>query len=152
MGPWCIRVFGVLTSLSVAGNVGAPVFAQADVTSVGGVVVRREVLNQHLTAQGNVDLYREPRRVPFLPFLWHRPERAGEIEAGQTVEVVGVMETFVWQRRFVWMEVRLLPVSGDDSHEGQPERRSGWIMLGPEHLAITSVWDQWERSDRPARP
>ena len=152
MGPWRIRAFGVLTGLLAAGNVGAPVLAQADVTSVGGVLVRREVMNEHLTAQWNVDLYREPRRVPFLPFLWRRPERAGEIEAGQTVKAVGVMETFVWQRRFVWMEVRLLPATEDDCREAEPEPRSGWIMLGPEHLAIASVWDQWERSDRPARP
>lgn len=142
-----IRVVGVLTGSLVAASVSVPVLAQADITSVGGALVRREVLNENLTARGNVDLYREPQRVRFLPFLWQRPERAGEIEAGQTVEVVGVMETFAWQRRFVWMEVRLVPPTEDDSHEGEPESRSGWIMLGPEHLAIASVWDQWDRSD-----
>lgn len=142
-----IRVVGVLTGSLVAANVSAPVLAQADITSVGGALVRREVLNENLTARGNVDLYREPQLVPFLPFLWQRPERVGEIEAGQSVEVVGVMETFAWQRRFVWIEVRLVPLAEDDSHDGEPEPRSGWIMLGPEHLAIASVWDQWDRSD-----
>ena len=143
----CIRVVGVLVGSLVAASVGAPVLAQADITSAGGALVRRAVLNENLTAQGNVDLYREPRRVPFLPFLWQRPERVGEVEAGQAVEVVGVKETFAWQRRFVWLEVRLVPATEDDSLEAEPESQSGWIMLGPEHLAIASVWDQWERSD-----
>ncbi len=141
----CIRVVGVLAASLVAASVGAPALAQADITSAGGALVRRAVLNENLTARGNVDLYREPQRVSFLPFLWQRPERAGEVEAGQTVEVVGVKETFAWQRRFVWLEVRLLPATEDDPREAEPEPRSGWIMLGPEHLAIASVWDQWER-------
>ena len=139
MSLWRIRAVGLLTTFLIVESARALVFAQADVTSAGAALVRRELLNDNLTAQGNVHLYEEPQRFPIIPFLWRQPARVGEVEKGEEVEVVGIKETSVWQRRFVWLQIQRVPDPGDAP-------MSGWIMLGPQHLAIASVWDQWERS------
>ena len=111
--------------------------AQAAVMSAGAALVRSEVLHKRLTAAGGVDLYDEPRRSKMVPLFWARPAKIAEIAAGEEVVVTGIMETFVWHRRFVWLEVQRTATTPTETPT------NGWIELGTQLLALNALRAQW---------
>ena len=130
---WTTAITAV--ALYILGHGSAASMAQDDVTSPGGALVAREVLDETLTAQRPIEVYQRPERAPLLPIFWKDPESAGMIERGERVTVIGVKETSLWRERLVWLE--LAPADGGGSV---------WFRIGPEESATAALWRHWERS------
>ena len=126
----------VAVALYILGHGSAASMAQDDVTSPGGALVAREVLDETLTAQRSLKVYQRPERARLLPIFWKDPESAGMIERGERVTVIGVKETSLWRDRLVWIELE----RGDGGDE------SVWFRIGPEESATAALWRHWERS------
>ena len=130
---WTTAITAV--TLYILGHGSAASMAQDDVISPGGALVAREVLDETLTAQRPLEVYRRPERAPLLPIFWKDPESAGMIERGERVTVIGVKETSLWRDRLVWLELE----RGDGDE-------SVWFRIGPEESASAALWRHWERS------
>lgn len=130
---WTIAMTAI--ALYALGHGGVALTAQEDVISPGGALVERQVLDNTLTAQRTLEVYQRPERQPLLPVFWRAPERAGEVERGEQVRIIGVKETSLWRDRLVWLEL-----------EREGENESVWFRIGPEESASADLWMHWERS------
>ena len=144
------RTLWILAVLATSGT--ASILAQPP----GGLLVQHEVLNRMLEAQVEVQLYEEPERVPFVPFLWQEPDPIDRrIATGDQVEVIRIKESSMGVRRFVWLEVKRADppapreigqsVAQENSGEGDADDEAsiGWIRLGARHAAIARVAEQF---------
>jgi hypothetical protein len=126
----------IAVALYALGHGTATPTAQEEVTSPGGALVARQILDENLTPRRTLEVYQQPERVWLLPMFWKTPERVGKVEPGEVVEVIGVKETYLWRDRLVWIQLQ-------QANNEDPV----WFRIGPQESASAALWRHWTRTD-----
>ena len=125
----------IAMALYVLGHGTATPRAQENVNSPGGALVARQVLDESLTAQRKLEVYQRPERLPFLSMFWKAPQRIDDVERGEEVRVIAVVETSLWRDRLVWLEL-----------EREGRQTPVWFRIGRQESASAALWRNWKRT------